>query len=160
MSQSSKKKWDLRFLGLAEHVAQWSKDPSTKTGAVIVDEDHRVISVGFNGHAKNIVDTDERLYNRDLKYKLIIHAERNALLFAERSLKGCTLYVYPFAPCLACASMVIQSGIKRVVSPVIPPHLVERWGEELKMSTEIFMEAGVRVNVYDTSALSSLVGVA
>ena len=57
-------KWDLRLLGLAEHVAQWSKDPSTQVGAVIADKKHRVLSLGFNGFARGVRDLAERLENR------------------------------------------------------------------------------------------------
>ena len=70
------KKWDLRFIELAEFIAQWSKDPSTKTGAVIT-RGVRVVSLRYNGFPQRIADSDERLNNRDLKYKIIIHCERN-----------------------------------------------------------------------------------
>lgn len=39
------RKWDLRFLHLAQYIAEWSRDPSTKTGAVIVDEDKRIVDL-------------------------------------------------------------------------------------------------------------------
>src|SRR3990172_2103187 len=80
--------WDSRFLRLAEFVAQWSKDPNTKVGAVIVDGTHRIVSLGFNGFPRG-VDDDERLRNRELKLKLMVHAEMNAILFAGRALDGC-----------------------------------------------------------------------
>ena len=76
------KKWDLRFLEMARNAASWSKDPSTKVGAIIVDDDKRVISVGYNGFPKGVRD-DERLDDRQEKYKIIVHAERNALLFMQ-----------------------------------------------------------------------------
>ena len=110
--------WDRRFLALAEHVAQWSKDPSTKTGAVIVDEDNRVISIGYNGLPRGVIDSAERLQNRELKYKTIVHCERNALLFARSSVKGCKLYTWPFMSCSVCAGMVINAGIVEVIAPL------------------------------------------
>src|SRR5688500_6959549 len=83
------KKWTERYMELAAHVAQYSKDPSTKAGAVIVDPSNRVISLGFNGLPKGVLDSKERLENREVKYKLILHAETNAILFAQRDLTGC-----------------------------------------------------------------------
>ncbi|NCA14162.1 MAG: hypothetical protein EBS89_08535, partial [Proteobacteria bacterium] len=76
--------WDRWFLGLAHYVSTASKDPSTKVGAVIVDAERRVVSVGYNGLPRGVEDSEERLHNREVKYKMIIHAERNAILFAQR----------------------------------------------------------------------------
>ena len=56
-------KWDANFLTLANTVCMFSKDPSTKVGAVIVDDDKRVVSIGYNGFPKAIKD-DYRLDNR------------------------------------------------------------------------------------------------
>src|SRR5947209_6370685 len=84
-------KWHRRFLGLAEYVSQWSKDVSTKVGAVILDSDKRVVSLGYNGFARGVMDTAERLNCRDLKYKMIVHAERNAIIFARQDLRKCTI---------------------------------------------------------------------
>jgi dCMP deaminase len=135
--------WDTRFIDLAEHVSRWSKDPSTKVGAVIADE-IRVVSLGFNGLPVGMVDTYERLHDRELKYQLIVHAERNALLFSTESLKGCTIYTWPFMPCSVCAGMIIQSGISRVVAPVSSS---ERWADNFKLSFEMFLESGVRIDL-------------
>ena len=140
MPQSRQEKWDRRFLALAEHIAQWSKDPSTKAGSVIVDADNRVVSVGYNGLPRGIRDTPERLENREVKYKIIVHAERNAILIARRSVAGCTLYVWPFMPCATCASEVVQAGIVRVVAP---PSDNPRWIDDFRLSQELFQEAGV-----------------
>ena len=137
-------KWDRRFLALAEHIAQWSKDPSTKTGAVIVDQDNRIISVGYNGLPRKVVDSPERLENREIKYKLIVHCERNALLFARSSVRGCKLYTWPFMSCSVCAGMVINAGITEVVAPFSDN---PRWTEDFKLANEIFTEAGVKVKL-------------
>lgn len=135
-------KWDRRFLELAQYISGWSKDPSTKVGAVITDAKNRVVSVGYNGLPMGVEDTDERLNNRDLKYKMIVHGERNAMLFAGRSIDGCTLYTWPFMPCSVCASMVIQTGISRVVAPFSDN---PRWAEDFKLSEQLFSEAGVKL---------------
>jgi len=141
-------KWDKRFVELARFVAQWSKDPSTKTGAVIVDPKRRVISVGYNGLAQGVEDLPERLENRDIKYKIIVHCERNALLFACKPVDGCTLYTWPFMSCSTCAAMVIQSGITRCVAPFSDN---ERWVAEFELSKQMFKEAEVQVDLLDPS---------
>ena len=137
-------KWDQRFLELAKLVSSWSKDPSTKVGAVIAD-DRKIISVGYNGFPEGVLDTHERYHDRELKYKYMVHAERNALLFANTSVKGMTLYTYPFMPCSECAGMVIQAGIKRVVTLI---NTNERWQESFKITTNMFDEAGVKLVQY------------
>ena len=84
-------KWDLRFIDLARHISEWSKDPSTKVGCVIVGEDREIRSTGFNGFPRGIDDTSERLGDRNQKYPMICHAEENAIMHAARigvSLKG------------------------------------------------------------------------
>jgi dCMP deaminase len=143
-------KWDLRFLQLAKLVSSWSKDPSTQAGAVIVDPDGRVVSLGYNGFAKGVDDSTERYADRELKYRMVVHAEINAILFAERDrLEGATLYTQPFMCCSRCASQVIQSGITRCVAPQLPAHLEERWGEDIKLSKQMFDEAGVQLDIVD-----------
>lgn len=139
---SSEDKWDIRFLRLAEHISLWSKDPSTKVGVVIVDPDKRIVSIGYNGFPKGVEDTDERLNNRDLKYKIVVHGERNALLFATQSVKGCTIYFWPFLSCAPCTSMVIQSGITRAVTLV---NENPRWVDDFKLSRQLYLEAGVEL---------------
>lgn len=141
-------KWDLRFLELARHIATWSRDPSTQTGAVIADG-KRVVSVGYNGFAAGVIDSPERYADRDTKYKMIIHCERNAIIFAQRQLNGLTLYTWPFMSCSVCAAMVIQAGIKRCVAPSLPPHLADRWGEDTNLARQMFREANVRLDLYE-----------
>lgn len=133
---------------LARFVSKWSKDPSTKVGAVIVDTDRRIISTGYNGFARGVVDSPERLNNREQKYPLVIHAERNAMLFARRDLSGCSLYTYPFFTCSVCASMAIQVGIDRVVSPIGPLETEQRWHSETVLAKSIYTETGVEFTLY------------
>ena len=108
-------KWSMRFMELAEHVAGWSKDPSTKVGCVIVDQQNRVVSLGFNGFPRGVRDIDLRYLDKDTKYLFVAHAERNALDNAPLSVEGCTLYS-PLLPCNECAKSIIQKGIAKVVS--------------------------------------------
>jgi dCMP deaminase len=140
-------KWDRRFLELARHVAAWSKDPSTQVGAVVA-EGKRVVSLGYNGFAAGVNDDPARYLDRDTKYKLVVHAERNAILFARRDLKGCTLYTHPFSPCAQCAALVIQSGIKRVVAPEASSDVLSRWGDDIRLAKTIFDEVGVDLVTY------------
>jgi dCMP deaminase len=145
MSHSST--WDLRFLDLAKFISSWSKDPSTQTGAVIVDTDNRIVSVGFNGLPKGIPDLDEYLGNRDIKYKMVVHSEANALMFANQpSLLGCTIYNWPFMPCSSCAALIIQRGIRRVVAPTSDN---PRWIENFLLSRSMFDMSGVNVLLVD-----------
>ena len=131
-------------VGMAAHVAKLSKDPSTQVGAVIFDPKRRIVSAGYNGLARGVVDTAERLENRDIKYKMILHAEKNAILFATTSLDNCTIVVTH--PCCAqCAAQIIQSGIKHVIWPKPEPEFFARWGEDYALSMAQFREAGVRV---------------
>ena len=107
--------WHYRFLQLAETVATWSKDPSTKVGSVIVDNQRRVIGLGYNGFPRGVKDTPERYINRDTKLKLVCHAERNALDNSPGSVEGSTLYA-TFFPCNECVKSIIQRGITKVVT--------------------------------------------
>ena len=77
-------KWDIRYQQMAKLVASWSKDPSTRTGAVIVTPQKTVVSVGFNGFPRGVAD-DSRLYDRPIKYQIIVHCEMNAVLTAPPS---------------------------------------------------------------------------
>jgi dCMP deaminase len=133
--------WDSRFLDLARLVSTWSKDPSTQVGAVIT-RDKFVVSLGFNGHPKGVVDSAERLEVREVKYRTIIHAEINAILTAKQDLEGCTIYLWPFMPCSQCGAAIVQAGIKRVVAPKSDN---DRWAESFKFTTEMFAEAGVEL---------------
>lgn len=141
-------KWDIRFLEMAKHVAQWSKDPSTKTGAVLTTPDRLVLSVGYNGFPPGIADTPERLNDRETKYAIIVHCERNAVLHAMGPVKGSTMYTWPFGSCTVCASLMITAGIARVVFPECPPDKLERWGADLLRAERLYREAGVLVDAY------------
>ena len=144
--------WDKYFLEQARHISTASKDPSTKVGAVVVDPKRRVVSQGYNGFARGISDTEDRLNNRDVKYRLVIHAETNALLFGG-NMDGCTIYVWPMMPCASCASKCIQKGIKRVVSV---RNDNPRWVDDFKLSMQIFREADVSLTIYENDFSSIL----
>lgn len=131
-------------LGMARHVAKLSKDPSTQVGAVIFDPKRRLVSAGYNGFARGVDDTKERLNQRETKYKLVLHAEKNAIMFATAPLDGCTLVVTH--PCCAqCAALVIQAGITHVMWPEPSFEFVTRWADDLTLTYQQFQEAGVTV---------------
>lgn len=136
-------KWLQRYLELAEYISQWSKDPSTKVGAVIVRPDNSVCSVGFNGFPRGVDDDPARYADRELKYKLIVHGEINAMAFTNECLDGYTLFTWPFLPCSRCAGFIIQNKIKTVVAPKLTGELAKRWEESLNLTKSMFTEAGV-----------------
>lgn len=134
-------KWSERFLDLANHIATWSKDPTTQVGCVIVDKQNRIVSVGFNGFPRGVKDLVERYDDRPTKHLFVAHAERNALDNAPLSVEGCTLYS-PLLPCNECAKSIIQKGIKKVISyqPTADvPHF--NWD----VTKQMFLEAGVQL---------------
>ena len=125
-------KWDLRYLSLAEEVSSWSKDPSTKIGAIAVGSKGQVLSQGYNGFPRGIEDTVSHYEDRETKYKYVVHAEMNVIYNATYngvSLDGATLYVTGLPVCSDCAKGVIQVGIKRVVmkEQEIPLKWIESW---------------------------------
>jgi dCMP deaminase len=134
-------KWSDRFMELAEHVAQWSKDPSTKVGCVIVDKQNRVVSLGFNGFPRGIKDSTLRYMDKETKYLFVAHAERNALDNAPLSVEGCTLYS-PLLPCNECAKSIIQKGIKKVIS-YYPTE--DRPNLNWEITKQMFLEAEVQL---------------
>ena len=135
-------KWEQRFLALAEHVAAWSKDPSTQVGAVVADNRKRVCGLGYNGFARGVEDSATRLGTREFKYKLVLHAEENALAFATRT-QDCTLYTWPLPPCSHCMSLAIQHGIIRIIAPEPSKAHAERW--DMDLPKQIAQEAGVEL---------------
>jgi dCMP deaminase len=132
--------WHKRFLDLCEHVATWSKDPSTKLGSVIVDDKKRVVSIGYNGFPRGVDDRHDRYDDRPTKYLFVAHAERNALDNAPMMVDNCTMYV-TLLPCNECAKSIIQKGITTVVTYRPEREDVFNWNITLAM----FNEAGVNV---------------
>ena len=140
------KKWDERFMHLACFIGQWSKDPSTKVGAVLARDDHSIISVGFNGFPRAIEDTPEKLNDRGAKYARVIHAEANAIRFAGgQDLSDSSLYVHGLPPCHLCAPMIVQYEIPRVAVQDFMLDHPER-GLNNRLSHTILIEGGVKVD--------------
>jgi len=146
LKQSASDKWNGSFLDLAQFIAAWSKDPSTKVGAVLVRPDRTIAAVGLNGFPRGVLDHAERYDDRPTKYEMVVHAELNALLSSRESLEGYTLYVTPLPPCAQCAAAIIQRGISKVVI-AMPRDLPEIWASKWAISSTMFSEAGVAVCV-------------
>ena len=111
--------WDQYFMGVAMLSAQRSKDPGSQVGACIVNQDNRILSVGYNGMPTGCQD-DQMPWAREgdfleSKYAFVCHAELNAILNNDGgSLRGTRIYVTLF-PCNECAKAIIQSGIREIV---------------------------------------------
>ena len=111
--------WDEYFMGVSKLAGMRSKDPNTQVGACIVSDQHKILSMGYNGFPKGCSDEDfpwEREGDElSTKYAYVTHSELNAILnFRGGSLEGTTLYVSLF-PCNECTKAIIQAGIKKVV---------------------------------------------
>ena len=147
--EKAKINWDEYFMGIAELSALRSKDPNTKVGACIVDEDKKVVSIGDNGMPRNC-DESELSWNKgeglDSKYLYVCHAEFNAILNTRNNaaLRGCTLYVTLF-PCNECSKAIIQTGIKEVV------YADNKYKEQIatQASLKMLTLAGVKVRRYE-----------
>jgi dCMP deaminase len=146
--------WDKRLLSLAEHVASWSKDPSTKVGAVLA-HGKDVVGLGYNGFPKGVQDSEERLNDRPLKYKLTVHAEANAILMAGQAASGASLYVWPSfsdpnkypQACHECCKLALQAGVVEFISGKLQnpdPALQQRWIESHSISKLMSDEVGAK----------------
>ena len=149
---TSELEWDFRFLRLAAEVSSWSKDPSTRVGAAVVDDERQILSYGYNGFPRSISD-NYRLNDREQKLKLIVHAEANCIYNAADkgiSLRGGTIYVHGLLVCSECAKALVQIGIKQVVTGY-PRHIKDEWRESYKTSSAMFDEAMINTRFYDSS---------
>lgn len=134
---------------MASLVATWSKD-STQVGALIVDSNRIVVSMGYNGISRGCNDTLKERHIKPTKLLYAEHAERNAIYHAARlgvSVKGCILFTTMF-PCADCTRGMIQSGITEVVTP--RPYESDTWGESFKASLKMLKEAKVKVTYCET----------
>ncbi len=154
MKRTNYLNWDEYFMGIAVLSAQRSKDSNTQVGACIVNPEHRIVSVGYNGMPMGC-DDDVMPWERegeflDTKYPFVCHAELNAILNrAAVSLQNCTIYVTLF-PCNECAKAIIQSGIRKVV------YLNNKYAgtDAIRASTRMFELSGVVFEEYQPSGRS------
>lgn len=139
----------LKFFSLAETIESYSADKSTKVGAVALDKRLNVLCVGYNGFPRGVKDTPDK-HERPLKYSVTSHAEENVVAqaaFMGVSLRGATLILTTLFPCSTCARLIIQSGIKRVISGKSKDD--HKWNQEEQISRRMFLEAGLKVLYYD-----------
>lgn len=111
--------WDDYFMGIALLSAQRSKDPSTQVGACIVDENNKIVGIGYNGFPRGCSDevlpwARKAEDVKDTKYPYVVHAEVNAILNSTVMLHNAKIYAALF-PCNECSKMIIQAGIKEIV---------------------------------------------
>lgn len=140
--------WDERYMGLAEQVSTWSKDPSAKIGAVAIGEQGQVLAQGYNGFPRGVLDHEERYLNKEEKYKFVVHAEMNTIYNASYngiSLRGSTLYVYGLPICNECAKGIIQTGVSRVVMRYTKQP--EKWMESFEITKKMFDEANIKYEI-------------
>ncbi len=136
---------------LTELVGTWASCYRRKVGAIIV-KDKRVLTTGYNGAPAGISSCVER--GECLREKMNIpsgtraetcyaaHAEQNAIIQAARygaNIDGATLYC-THQPCVICAKMIINAGIKRVVY---------KEGYPDEFSIRLFEEAGTKIIKYE-----------
>lgn len=139
-------KWDISFLEDARETARRSKDPSKKCGCVIVRSDRTVAGQGFNGFPKGVVDSPERYADKEFKRLAITHAEINAAANSrDATLNGYSAYVYGFHICAACAGLLIQRGISRIVCTDAPTSSPEVWERNFEIARTMLAERQVEL---------------
>lgn len=148
MELMSNTNWNDRYMAMAKEIAKWSKDPNTQVGAVAVGSKGQILSQGYNGFPRGILDYAERLNDRETKYKYVVHAEMNVIYnatYSGVSLDGARLYVYGLPVCSECAKGIIQVGIKDVYVSQECLELRSNWLKSFEQTVEMFSEAGLNV---------------
>jgi dCMP deaminase len=110
----SQETWDQVWLKTAFNVSTLSKDPSTKVGSVLVTPDNKQCSIGYNGFAQGIEETEEMWNIKEIKYEHVIHSELNNILNCPFSPENCTIYI-THQPCTKCIIMLYQVKVKRII---------------------------------------------
>ncbi|MCH4889612.1 dCMP deaminase family protein [Acidaminobacter sp. JC074] len=143
--------WDEYFLSVALVSAMRSKDPNTQVGACIVDNENKIVSIGYNGFPVGCSDDELPWDNEggflETKYAFSCHAELNAILNSSRSnLKGCSVYTTLF-PCNECAKAIIQSGISEIV------YLSDKYADTdiVKASKLMLNKSGVKLRKFEST---------
>jgi dCMP deaminase len=138
-------KWDERCILLAKHISGWSKDPSTKCGAIAINPTHgQIISSGYNGFPRGAEDDDELYLNREFKLENVVHAEMNLIFNSSLSgvsLMNSTVYLWGLPPCNKCATALAQCGIGRIVFSSAK-EVPESWAESIKMGEMTLKRSG------------------
>lgn len=143
-------KWKLRYMDMAQLVSTWSRDPSSKIGAVAVGEKGQILSTGYNGFPRGIADTDDRLNDREEKLSRVIHAEMNVIFnasFNGVSLNGSRVYVSGLPVCSDCAKGLIQVGVKEIVVKKSDIEKSEFWKKSWEKSLSMFNEVKIKTTI-------------
>lgn len=153
--------WVEYFIRKAELTAQKSKDPSTKTGVIIVGHDRVELTNGFNGFPRKVNDDHSRYIDRETKYKFIAHAETNAIYNAARygiSIKDADMYTsFGVRTCQECAKGIIQAGIARLIGrKLIGKFAGGRWDDTIQIGIQMLKEAGVILLEWDDVKVSEV----
>lgn len=135
-------KWHRRFLDLAAQVATWSKDPSTQVGCVLVNQKMQVVGMGYNGFPRGVQDGADRYDHRPTKYAMVVHAEANAILNAVGETQDTIAYV-THKPCASCSGLLIQAGVRSIITNPTPEGLAERFKESFEITEIMLREAKV-----------------
>jgi len=146
-------RWDRRYLSLAQQIALWSKDPSTKVGAVIVRPNNTIAATGFNGFPPGHDDNPELYKDREYKYRHVIHAEANAIQSLNEAAYDYTLYA-SFHCCADCVWAAAKTGIKTLVFPKIdytdrPEWWVEEWKKRVDLAATVMVVNAIAFREYD-----------
>jgi len=134
--------------------ANYSPDPSTKNGAVLLDRRHQVIAATYNRFPGGIKNNSERWEDRKIKYGLVVHAEEGTILSAAAD-GICTLgstLVCPFYACQECAKAIITGGVIKVVghAQLMAKGLQHpNWVDTIVKAFEMLAEAEVECLLYD-----------
>lgn len=150
-SNSYCQKWDERFLNVARVVASWSKDPSTKVGAIAVDIERKINAQGYNGFPSGCNDSQAFYENREAKYARIIHAETNIICNACNSRVGLhhsTIYIYGMYPCPECIKLLAQVHIARIVFQIGETQNLDKWKVDFETSKLLMRELRIGYTHY------------
>ena len=146
-------KWVKRFLSLAEEIATWSHDPSTKVGAVLVNCHGRIASTGYNGLPAGF--DDSKITDREYKIPRVIHAELNCIANRNMSInEDCYLFVtHPM--CIECAKIVAAHSFIKGVAWKFNPEFAAKWNSTaaVEFLKEHFMNLN-NVDMYDVYTLT------
>lgn len=138
----------LKFMAVAEAMQAMSKDRSTKVGAVALDDDYNILSVGYNGFPKKVRDDIDERHERPVKYSFTCHAEANVVsqaAYKGASLRGSTILVTSLFPCAGCTGQMIQAGVKRIITSDPDVANNPMWLEQAVISKTMLREAEVEI---------------
>lgn len=155
----------IKYYKLTESMANnFSKDPSTKVGALYMyPGTMQILSMGYNGMPRGIDETITERWDRPLKYKLIEHAERNAIYNAAQSGTSLrdSICIVTLFPCCDCTRGIIQSGCKMLITSDFTilqqtnPEIYDRWIDDWNISIAMLNEAGVKIMMLTDTELSN-----